>query len=124
MKYHRLIKPNQDWQRNLKRFFPRLLCLVVGHRINNEPDCHWCQRCGLAYSECYHPKDFYVNFIGESRISHISISEEEIRKDAEEFVSGFFLEIEKPKNCPICTQVNYGCSVKCVNCGRKFPEIL
>lgn len=35
-----------------------LLCKVFGHRINENPAHPWCERCGLAYTECYHPVDY------------------------------------------------------------------
>lgn len=36
------------------------ICKIFGHRINDNPAFHWCERCGLAYEECYHPKDWWV----------------------------------------------------------------
>ncbi len=30
-----------------------LTCRIFGHRINNKPSQHWCERCGLAYEEIY-----------------------------------------------------------------------
>ena len=36
-----------------------LMCRIVGHRINEDPSHHCCERCGLAYEECYFPKDYY-----------------------------------------------------------------
>jgi hypothetical protein len=30
-----------------------IICRIFGHRINNDPRYHWCERCGLAYEECY-----------------------------------------------------------------------
>ncbi len=43
----------------LKGNFKVLLCRFFGHRINNKPNHHWCERCGLAYEECYHPDDWH-----------------------------------------------------------------
>ncbi len=39
--------------------FKVLLCRLFGHRINNDPSVHACQRCHLVYSECYYPDNWY-----------------------------------------------------------------
>lgn len=39
----------------LKGNFKVWLCRRFGHRLNENPDHDWCERCSLAYSECYHP---------------------------------------------------------------------
>ena len=36
-----------------------LLCRTLGHRINENPKYFWCERCGLAYEECYYPKNYF-----------------------------------------------------------------
>jgi hypothetical protein len=41
---------------NIKVF----ICRIFGHRINENPAYHWCERCGLAYEECYWPKDYFT----------------------------------------------------------------
>ena len=35
-----------------------LLCKIFGHRLNEDPKYAWCERCNLAYSECYYPKNY------------------------------------------------------------------
>ena len=42
--------------KNIKVF----ICKKFGHRINENPAYHWCERCGLAYEECYYPLDYFV----------------------------------------------------------------
>lgn len=37
-----------------KANFKVLICRIFGHRINENPAHHWCERCGLAYEEAYH----------------------------------------------------------------------
>jgi hypothetical protein len=39
--------------------FKVLLCRIFGHRLNEDPSYHWCGRCGLAYEECYFPKNYW-----------------------------------------------------------------
>lgn len=58
MKYHKF---RFGLWKNLKV----LLCKIVGHRINDDPSNHWCERCGLAYSECYFP----IPYWSESKIT-------------------------------------------------------
>jgi len=41
------------------RSFKTFLCRVLGHRINNNPANHWCERCKLAYEEAYHPENYW-----------------------------------------------------------------
>ena len=36
-----------------------LFCRIFGHKLNNNPQNLWCERCGLAYEEIYHPSDYY-----------------------------------------------------------------
>jgi len=31
-----------------------LTCRIFGHRLNNNPAYHWCERCGMVYEEIYH----------------------------------------------------------------------
>ncbi len=50
------------------------LCKILGHRINENPAHHWCERCKLAYEECYYPKDYYK----ESGITKPEIDYKEI----------------------------------------------
>jgi hypothetical protein len=52
MKYHK-------FRFGLKKNIKVLICRIFGHRINDEPGNEWCQRCGLAYEECYHPINYY-----------------------------------------------------------------
>lgn len=63
-----------------------LLCRVVGHRLNDEPKFHSCGRCGLAYEECYHPRDYFV----ESGLIKVSKAEKalysaELQRKQEKF---------------------------------------
>ena len=53
MQYHR-------YRLGLKGNIKVWLCKLVGHRINENPADHWCERCGLAYEECYYPDDWWV----------------------------------------------------------------
>lgn len=64
MKYHR-------FRFGIKGNIKVLICRTFGHRINENPANHWCERCGLAYEECYHHTDYYI----ESGI--IKLNEEE-----------------------------------------------
>lgn len=41
--------------KNIKVWF----CRTFGHQINDNPSHHWCERCGLAYEECYFPLDYF-----------------------------------------------------------------
>lgn len=52
MKYHKL-------RFGLKKNLKVLICRIFGHRLNENPENHWCERCGLAYEECYFPKKWY-----------------------------------------------------------------
>ena len=52
MKYHKF---RFRFKKNIKV----LICRIFGHRINNNPEFEWCERCGLAYEECYYPKNYY-----------------------------------------------------------------
>lgn len=79
MKYH---KYRFGIWKNIKVWF----CRTFGHQLNESPKNHWCERCGLAYEECYYPKDWWV----ESGI--VQVSKEEwpeyisnwIRKEAQD----------------------------------------
>lgn len=54
LNYHDLIPSRSlSLARRVGDFFRRLTCKLFGHRINENPDYHWCERCGLAYSEIY-----------------------------------------------------------------------
>lgn len=53
MKYHGL---RFGIWKNVKVLF----CRAFGHRINENPANHWCERCNLAYEECYYPLDWWV----------------------------------------------------------------
>lgn len=46
MRYHKL-------RFGIKGNIKVILCRIFGHRINNDPRYHWCERFGLAYEECY-----------------------------------------------------------------------
>jgi len=67
MIYHRF---RFGFKKNLKV----LLCRIVGHRLNDDPKFQSCGRCGLAYEECYHPRDYFV----ESGIVKVSKAEKEL----------------------------------------------
>lgn len=54
MNYHR-------YRFGLRRNFKFFLCRAFGHRLNEKAEHNWCERCGLAYSECYDPQDYYNN---------------------------------------------------------------
>lgn len=53
MKYH-----NVEITNSLGRNLRIVICRVFGHRINKFPAHHWCDRCNMAYEECYHPLDY------------------------------------------------------------------
>ena len=53
MIYHR-------YRFGIKGNFKVLLCRIFGHRLNENPAFHWCERCGLYYGECYHPENWVV----------------------------------------------------------------
>ena len=38
--------------------FRVLICRIFGHKLNSNYEHHWCERCGLAYEEIYHPKNY------------------------------------------------------------------
>ena len=52
MKYHKL-------RFGLKKNIKIIVCRIFGHRINKNPKHEWCERCGLAYEECYYPLKYY-----------------------------------------------------------------
>lgn len=57
MKYHRL----WQWRRfGLIGNIKIIICRIVGHRLNENPAHGWCERCGLAYEECYRPLDYFI----------------------------------------------------------------
>ncbi len=37
-----------------------IVCKLFGHRLNENPAHHWCERCGLEYGECYKPLDYWT----------------------------------------------------------------
>lgn len=45
--------------------FKVLMCRIFGHRLNDNVNHHWCNRCGLAYEKIYHPYSYRENI--ESR---------------------------------------------------------
>ena len=53
MTYH---KYRFGLRENIKVF----LCRTFGHRLNENPAHHWCERCKLYYGECYYPEDWLV----------------------------------------------------------------
>jgi hypothetical protein len=53
MIYHRF---RFGWRQNLNV----LICRIFGHKLNEDSSNSSCGRCGLAYEECYYPRDFYI----------------------------------------------------------------
>lgn len=45
--------------KSIKENWNVLICKIFGHRINENPAHHWCERCGLAYEEAYYPLYYY-----------------------------------------------------------------
>jgi hypothetical protein len=58
MIYHRFRFGWFPWKK--RNNFKVLLCKIFGHRLNENPSHPWCERCGLAYEECYYPRDYYT----------------------------------------------------------------
>lgn len=38
-----------------------ITCKIFGHRINENPNSKWCERCGLGFDEIYHPVTECIN---------------------------------------------------------------
>lgn len=73
--------------------FNVLLCRIFGHRINNHPKYETCERCGLAYSECYYPLDYY----GIKR-KEFKKSEEDFENDWADFLDANAMRTEYIKH--------------------------
>lgn len=73
MVYHRF-RLSYFGLKNIKN----LLCRIFGHRLNENPAHHWCERCGLEYGECYKPLDYWT-------ASGISQTEEADKKSSIHF---------------------------------------
>jgi len=58
MKYHKF-RLKKTIKKTINHNWHTLLCQFFGHRINNNLKHHWCERCGLAYQECYYPEKYY-----------------------------------------------------------------
>jgi hypothetical protein len=52
MNYHK-------YRFGLKENIKVLLCKIFGHRLNENPTHFWCERCGLSYESCYHPRKYF-----------------------------------------------------------------
>jgi len=66
MIYHRF---RFGWRQNLNV----LICRIFGHKLNDDPSNLGCGRCGLAYEECYYPRDYFI----ESGLIKFSIKDQQ-----------------------------------------------
>ena len=70
LNYHKL---RFGWKQNINV----LKCRIFGHRINENPAHHWCERCGLSYEDIYSPKNYYH----EAGIAELTGADLKIYKD-------------------------------------------
>lgn len=70
-----------------------LLCKIFGHRINEDPANHWCERCSLPYDRCYQPKDYFA----ESGLSAIPPVEHDFKITKPTGDIEFVTVVDEPK---------------------------
>lgn len=74
-----------------------LLCRLFGHRLNENPSYHWCERCKLDYSEIYYPIDF-LQATKDAIYTIENKSELAYHYKIGNIVASYFLNISQQKN--------------------------